>query len=50
MAKRDHFFKDFNKTKLEKHIQELLKNYDFNQEFESELISDLITEKHFNHK
>ncbi|WP_414545199.1 hypothetical protein [Nostoc sp. CCY0012] len=48
MKKNNYFFRDYKtKTALEKDIKDLIGSYAFNQEFESELLSDLIAQKHY---
>lgn len=47
MVTNQSFFAGMNKSKLIKTIQGEIARFDFNEEFESELISDLIAEKHY---
>jgi len=47
LVTRQPFFEGMNKSKLIKTIQDEIANFDFNEEFESQLISDLIAEKHY---
>ncbi|WP_415753812.1 hypothetical protein [Pseudomonas leptonychotis] len=47
MSRGKPYFAGLTKTKLTSEIQDELKKFDFNQEFESQLISDLIAEKHY---
>jgi hypothetical protein len=48
MKNNNYFFQNYKTKKaLEVDIQNLINSYDFNQEFESELLSDLMAEKHY---
>lgn len=48
MKNKNYFFQNYKSKKaLEIEITNFISRYDFNQEFESQLLSDLIVEKHY---